>query len=334
MNTSMTPANVVVYGFDRALSSAITGVVDLFAQAGVTWQAIHGQSVEPVFSVQLLSAGGSDIRCANGITLKADGALTAHTKPDLLLIPSIGSQIDQVLATERSLYPLLRHFHTAQVDIAANCTGVFLLAQAGLLDQKAATTHWGFASTFEQKYPGVDLQSEKLHTCQENIFCAGGGMAWFDLALLLIERYAGAQVARQTAKAHVLDLPRYNQSLYAGSRRQIMHQDSLVREIQNHMARQLAGLISLERVASHFNVTPRTLTRRFKAATGMSPGRYLQQLRIDHARKLLETSRCTLDSLLPQIGYEDASSFSRLFKRHTGYSVSQYRAKFSRDENL
>lgn len=327
------PANVVVYGFDHALSSAITGVVDLFAQAGVTWQNIHHQQSQPVFSVRLLSADGSDIHCSNGITLKADGALRANDQPDVLLIPSIGSNIDRVLANEQCLYPLLRAFHLAQVDIAANCTGVFLVAQAGLLENKAATTHWGFASAFKHKYPNVDLQSEKLHTIDNNIFCTGGGMAWFDLALLLIERYAGAEVARQTAKAHVLDLPRYNQSLYAGSRRQTVHQDELVKDIQIYMMDRLNTLVALPALAAEFNVTTRTLTRRFKAATGLSPGYYLQQLRVDHARKLIETTRCTLDSLLPQIGYEDASSFSRLFKRHTGCSISQYRAKFALVEN-
>ena len=323
------PAKVMVYGFDNALSSAITGVVDLFAQAGVTWQAIHGEPRRPVFSVELVSARGTDIRCANGLTLKTDGALDPAIRPDVLLIPSIGSQLEEVLTSEQRLYPILRQYHQQQVDIAANCTGVFLLAQAGILEGRQATTHWGFANTFAAAYPTVNLHSEKLHTMDENLFCAGGGMAWFDLALVLIERYAGTQVARQTAKAHVLDLPRFNQTLYAGSRRQQHHQDELIKTVQSYLADHLRQPVALPQLAAQFNLTTRTLIRRFKAATGQTPVQYIQQIRIDHARKLLETQRWTIERILSEIGYEDASSFSRLFKRQTGCSPSQYRSKFA-----
>ena len=323
------PATIAIYGFDHALASAITGAVDLFAQAGVTWQKIHHALPSPVFSVQLLSSTGAPVRCVNNITLHTDGRLDARHPPDVLLIPTIGGNIEQVINQQKSLMPVLRTFHEQGVDIAANCTGVFLLAAAGILDGKSATTHWGFANEFKARFPQVNLNSDKLHTYEENVFCAGGGMAWFDLALLLIERYAGADVARQTAKAHVLDLPRINQSLYAGSRREQAHQDEIIKQAQRYMADNIKLKLSVDGLAARVNLTSRTFNRRFKAATGQTPGHYLQSLRIDHARKLLENQKWTIEQILSQVGYDDPSTFSRLFKKRTGYSPSLYRTKFT-----
>ncbi|WP_018981560.1 GlxA family transcriptional regulator [Salinimonas chungwhensis] len=323
------PAKIAIYAFDQALASAITGAVDLFAQAGVTWQKIHGEAPAPVFSVQLLSSNGAPVRCVNNVTIHADDKLDARHPPELLLIPTIGGNIDHVLAQQQPLLPVLRAFHHKRVDIAANCTGVYLLAAAGILDDKAATTHWGFAADFKQRFPAVNLNTDKLHTYDSNIFCAGGGMAWFDLALLLIERYAGADVARQTAKAHVLDLPRLNQSMYAGSRREQYHQDDVIKTIQQFMADNISQTVSLNQLAARHNLTTRTLNRRFKAATGQTPGHYLQTLRIDHARKLLENQKWTIERILTEVGYDDPSTFSRLFKKRTGFSPSMYRTKFT-----
>ncbi|WP_137167157.1 GlxA family transcriptional regulator [Salinimonas lutimaris] len=322
------PANVVIYGFDQALASTISGAFDLFAQAGVTWQRIHHAPKAPVFSVSLVSATGADIRCANGMILKSSGPLTTELAPDILLIPTIGGAIDQVLRNEQSLYPLLRYFAGQNTDIAANCTGVFLLAQAGVLDHRQATTHWGLADEFMQRFPQVELHSDKLHTVHDRLFCAGGGMAWIDLALLFIERYAGAHTARETAKAHVLDLPRLSQSFYAGSRQQQQHHDSLIHSIQNFLNQDIQSLPGVDELATRFNLTSRTLNRRFRNATGFTPGQYIQQLKVDQARKLLETKNYTMDQILSEIGYEDASSFSRLFKRKTGCSPSEYRSRF------
>jgi transcriptional regulator GlxA family with amidase domain len=206
---------VSIIGFDGALASAITGVIDLFRLAGVTWARINDMPPEQEFTTRLLTDGGKPCRCINGITLLADGDWREYaagdSKADLVIVPTIGAPIAQVVAANSDLVQWLGNFREAasgQVRVASNCTGAFLLAEAGLLDGRQATTHWGFSNQFRQRFPAVDLQPDKLITVDGHIACAGGGMAWWDLGVYLVERFAGAKVARELAKAFVIDAGR------------------------------------------------------------------------------------------------------------------------------
>lgn len=322
--------NVTIVGFDHALSSAITGALDLFALAGISWQRIHNQPVRPFFEVSIASVHGHPFTCTNQLPLTPHVALEEVEHTDLLVVPTIGGNVQQVLDNNQLLLThLKRHYHQ-QADIAGNCTGTFLLAAAGLLDKRVATTHWGYAETFRQLFPDVLLQPEKMLTQQDNLFCAGGGMAWFDLSLLLIGRYCGHQVATDTAKSHVLDLTRPNQTVYAGTRQRKFHQDPDILAIQEELEKNIGTGLSLSSLAARHNMTVRTLLRRFQKACGQTPLKYLQALRVEYAMSRLESQNSSLDAILSEVGYEDISSFTRLFKRHTGVSPAQYRTKFKR----
>lgn len=322
--------NVIILGFDLALSSAITGALDLFSMAGVTWQRIRGESPTPLFDVKLASADGEPIRCINRIVLHPHLSLTQVQEPDLILIPTIGGSIEPVLQQNNVLIEWLKEQHQAGTEIASNCTGAFLLAEAGILNSKKATTHWGYADLFREKYPMVDLHSEQLIIQQENIFCAGGGMAWFDLALLLIERYGGRELAAETSKSHVMDMRHGNQAAYANVNSKKYHQDKDILKIQDWMELNFQKPIIMTSLAETFNLVPRTFVRRFKQATQKTPLEYLQSIRIEAAKSLLETQNLPLEKVVQQVGYEDLSSFTRLFKKSTSLSPSQYRKKFSR----
>jgi len=325
------PFTVTVFGFNHALASAITGALDVFAFAGISWQRIHNLPTSQKFKVQLASAHGLPFHCSNQLTLTPNIAIEDVSHTDILLIPTIGGDIDTVLTENQSQLVHIKRLHKVGADIAANCTGTFLLAETGLLDEKVATTHWGYADKFTQRYHNVDLQPEKMVTEQNNIYCAGGGMAWIDLAILLIERYCGHQIASDTAKSHVLDFSRTNQTAYASSRQRRFHSDEDIMTVQSFIEEHLADTISVSALATTHNMTERTLTRRFKLACGTTPGQYLQSLRIEQARKLLETTAISLEKITNAVGYEDLSSFTRLFKKITGLSPSQYRAKFKRN---
>ena len=324
------PFVVTVLGFDQALASAITGALDVFAFAGISWQRIHNQPTTPKFKVQLASFHGKPFHCTNQLLLTPNIAIEDVTDTHILLIPTIGGDIDTVLQENANQLVHIKRLQKQGADIAGNCTGTFLLAESGLLDNKVATTHWGYADKFRSHYPNVNLQSEKMVTEQDAIFCAGGGMAWIDLAILLIERYCGHQVASDTAKSHVLDFSRPNQTVYASSRQHKFHQDKDVLAVQNYLEEHFTKRLTLKHVAHEHNMTERTLIRRFKQACAITPIQYLQGLRLEQARKILETSMSPLESIVNSVGYEDLSSFTRLFKKYTGLSPSQYRAKFVR----
>ena len=343
--------NIYVLGFDQALASAITGIVDLFALAGVTWNRIQHQETAMAFNVQLASNQGKNIQCINNLQLAPhcsfsdlESALKniptktkdskSHTSniqaSNILVVPTIGGPIQQTLDNNPELIQLLRKAHQAGWTIAGNCTGNFLLAEAGILDGKSATTHWGFETEFKQRFPQVNLQADQLITRDENIFCAGGGIAWFDLGLHIIERSIDFETAMQTAKAFVIDYRRDSQLSYSLMRIAKPHQDEMVNTIQKIIEQDCTLSLSIDELATQHNVSQRTLIRRFNSALGMPPNTYLQSVRIERARKMLEESDFNVDTVMNKIGYEDASSFRRLFKKKTGLTPTEYRNRFSR----
>lgn len=334
--------NIYVLGFDQALASAITGVTDLFALAGVTWNRIQQEDTAIAFNVRLASHQGDNIRCINNLQLAAHCSFDQileelnsenaehKAKNNILIVPTIGGPIQTTLHNNPELITLLSKAHNAGCTIAGNCTGNFLLAEAGILDGKTATTHWGFANEFQQRFPQVSLQADQLITHDNNIFCAGGGIAWFDLGLHIIERYVDFETAMQTAKAFVIDYRRDSQLSYSLMRIAKPHQDEVVKSIQATIEQDCTVSLSIDALAMQYNVSQRTLIRRFNTALGMPPNAYLQSVRIERARKMLEESDFNVESVMNKIGYEDSSSFRRLFKKKTGLTPTEYRNRFSR----
>ena len=326
---------VSIIGFNGALASAITGIIDLFRLAGVTWARINDEQPAPRFTTRLLTFDGQPFRCINGITLLPDGSLTGPAteaaEDGLIMIPTIGAPISQVLADNPGLIDWLANTsqkNTGQVRMASNCTGAFLLAEAGLLDGREATTHWGFSEQFRRRYPKVDLHPEKLITVNEPIACAGGGMAWWDLGIYLVERYAGTRTARELAKAFVIDAGRTSQAPYSALQARRYHSDRSILQLQEWLDQHYSQPVTLQTLAALSELTERSLIRRFKAATGDTPTSYLQVLRIESARQHLEQSRLSVDEITRRVGYEDVSSFSRLFRKHTGLAPGAYRSRF------
>lgn len=322
--------NIYILGFDQALASAITGVLDLFALAGVTWNRIQSTQPTPIFNVQIASANGEPIRCINGINLGAHVSFDEIKQADALIIPTIGGPIEHVLANNPALIELIQTANTKRWILAGNCTGNFLLAHAGILNGKQATTHWGFKDQFKKQYPKVNLTAEFMLTRDEHIYCAGGGLAWFDLGLHMIERFVGFEIAIQTAKAFVIDYRRDSQLSYSLMGLAKPHKDTLIKDVQNWLNLNYAKNISIDELAERFSVSKRTLIRRFNQSLDMPPNAYIQGLRIEGAQKLLEESEMQIDTIMNKVGYEDASSFRRLFKSKTGVTPSEYRSRFSR----
>lgn len=340
--------HIVIAGFDGALATAITGLMDIFSLTGVSWQRISGESPAPRFRVWLASDGKNPVQCLNGLELKAHlsfqdviGHNDSEALPDwqsepdanalwAIIVPTIGNRLDTALSENTRLLDLLKWGHQKQLLLAANCTGTFFLAEAGLLEQCQATTHWGYQKEFEERYPNVRLDIEQLITQAGNIFCAGGGLSWFDLAVYLIEKELGYDAALQVAKAFVIDYRRESQLTYSLSQLSHKHQDALVARVQGYLSEHIQDDLDLDGLADIFNISSRTLIRRFKAALRVTPGAYIQQLRIEKAQKQLAETALTPTQIIHHLGYEDLSSFRRLFKRQTGLTLAQYRQRYAK----
>ena len=324
------PFEVVILGFDGVLGSVLAGALDLFSFTGVSWQRFLDQPVTPRFKVQIANLGGVDIRCSNRLIMRAHCDIAAVRRCDLLLIPTIGDSIDKVLLQNELLIPHIIRLANTQADIASNCSGAFLLAKAGLLEGRVATTHWGYASKFKSDYPEVDLQENQFVTQSDNIFCAAGGSAFYDLALLLIERYCGRELSTQVAKTQIIDSKRGSQNSYTNVTLYKPHADQLVKRVQDYIENNFQQPLQVSQLAAMVNITTRTLNRRFQSAVAMRPIEYIQAVRIEQAKRLLESKDVSIKSLADQVGYSDISSFTRLFKRATALTPKEYQNKFSR----
>lgn len=329
--------HVLVAGFDGALASAITGAVDILALAGVSWQRIMETQPDPAFKVWVANENGESVSCLNGLSVSARMSFqqvmdspSFHQQLLAILVPTIGGPIETILEQNPQVLALLKWAQAHNIMVIGNCTGNFFLAEAGLLDGKIATTHWGYKELFEQKYPQVDLRVDQLITEDQNIYCAGGGLAWFDLGIHIIEKELGYEAALQTAKAFVIDYRRENQLSYSLSRLSVNHQDALIADVQTYLDRHYGENQNLDELAHHFNTSKRTLIRRFKQALGLPPHAYVQQLRIEVAQKQLAETELSVEQIMNQVGYEDMSSFRRLFRQQAGVTPVEYRKRFAK----
>jgi len=329
--------HVIIAGFNGALATTITGVIDILSLTGVSWQRIMHEVPAPQFKVWVASSDGLSIHCINGLEISAhisfDQVMQDQDLRDNLfaiIVPTIGSSIEHTLARNPSMIGFLRWGYRQQLVIAGNCTGNFFLAEAGLLDGKRATTHWGYKTLFEMRYPDIELRADQLITVDGHVYCAGGGLAWFDLAIYIIEKEFGYDWALQTAKAFVIDYRRESQLSYGLSRLSQRHTDELISKIQCYFEDHYHQPQALESISGKFNVSKRTLIRRFKAALNMTPYAYLQQVRIEVSQKLLAETQLTPEQVVQKVGYEDMSSFRRLFKQPAGLTLAEYRHRFAK----
>jgi transcriptional regulator GlxA family with amidase domain len=288
---------------------------------------------KPPFAWRTVSFDGRPVRAMGGLTFKADASANELGRPDVIFVPAIKSDDPQALAKaiERlndQWGRVLSEQHRRNQYVAANCSATFLLAEAGLLDGRTATTSWWLSRSFRNRYPRVRLLPEMLVTKDARIFCAAAFSACLNLGLEIVAEFLGPRAVLSCARILLIDVNRATQLPYANLQAHTQHGDDLVLRAQTILLSKLTRSAELEVLAARLGVTSRTLARRFKAATGESPLAFLQIARIERAKRLLETTRMSFDAVAHHVGYEDASSFRRLFVRETGASPRDYRLRF------
>jgi len=205
---------------------------------------------------------------------------------------------------------------------------VGLVAAAGLLDGKRATTHWGLAERLREKYPRVKWMPELMVTEDRGFYCGGGVNASLDLSIYLVEKFCGHDIAMQTAKALLIETPRAWQAGFAIVPLKTDHTDDNISSAQEWLHKNFAKTFSLEDPARRVGMSVRNFVRRFKQATGDSPLVYLQKLRIAAAKRMLESNHRSMQEISYAVGYQDSAFFRALFQRHTGVSPRAYRDRF------
>lgn len=212
--------------------------------------------------------------------------------------------------------------------VSASCYGTFVLAESGLLDGVNATTTWWLESDFTKRYPAVRLDAGSALIDDGRCITAGAMTAHADLTLHVLRRLYGAALARKVGGIMLIDGARTSQRPFMALQQSFA--DPLVQQAADWIAAHCAGDVSTNEIADALHVSYRTLHRRFNAAANMPPLAYLQSLRVEHAKELLESSRLSLEQIVDRVGYSDVSAFRRLFVRTAGLSPAQYRQRFRR----
>jgi transcriptional regulator GlxA family with amidase domain len=319
---------ITVVLVDQMFSSTAIGPMEVFRHAGSLWNMLTGAKLEPQFRVTTASADGRPVRSDGDIQIRPNIGIQDVGKTDLIFIPSTGPNVNDVLERNAPIVPWLKRRSTRGVAIASVCSGVGLIAAAGLLDGKRATTHWGLVERFREMYPRVKWMPELMVTEDRGFYCGGGVNASLDLAVYLVEKFCGREVAVQTAKALLIEMPRDWQAGFAIVPLKTDHTDETISSAQEWIHKNFAKTFPLEDPAERVGMSVRNFVRRFKQATGDSPLIYLQKLRVAAAKRLLESNHRSMPEISSAVGYQDVAFFRSLFQRHTGISPSEYRTKF------
>lgn len=321
--------DVTVVLVEGGAPSTAVAPVEIFRSTGVLWNSFHKQSPQPCFQVRTASCDGRSVQTAFGLRLDPDCAIDDIDTTDLVVMAAVGADIDTACSSHAALFPWLREQYRQGAIIAGACAGVALIAEAGLLDGKNATTHWGVVDSCRRRYPSVRWQPERILTDTDRIVCGGGVYAAVDLSLYLIEKLHGHRLAMETAKALVLETPRAWQIGYSVEPPGPEHGDERIARVQEWLFHHFDEAITTEALAARASMSLRTFARRFKLATGETASQYLQKLRTNVARHLLENDLCSIQEVSYAVGYDDVSFFRTLFKRHTGKTPQQYRKRFA-----
>ncbi len=321
--------DVTVVLLDDGLSSMGVIPVEIFHSAGALWNALHGRPAEPLFRVRTVSLDGGPIRSACGFSITPDCAMAEVERSDLVIVPTSGLEVDLKLAENSALLPWLRRHYEQGAYVASICMGAVYLAEAGLLDGRMATTHWAVCDDFASRYPKVRWRPDLFITEDSRVLCSGGVYASIDLSLYLVEKLCGHETAMQCAKALLLPMPRTHQSGYAVLPVSRPHGDERIRAAETLLQANFHKAVTTQALADHAGLAERTFVRRFKAATGRPPAGYLQALRIEAAKTMLERDAKPIQSISADVGYDDVAFFRSLFKRSLGMTPAEYRAHFA-----
>ena len=316
--------------YDGCYASSLTGVIDAFQIANA-----HIANLSPaasLFSWVMVSIDGKPVKSHGGLVLQPDMAMNDMPEVDVIYIPACfysgAKKLDQWLSGQKPMREWLIKQWNNGVILATSCTGTFVLADTGLLDGKKATTTWWLEPQFKRRYPWVNLQVKELITEDQRLICAGAMTSNLYLAIHLIERYVSAEIASVCAKVMLIDMGHTAQSPYQSLFSLPDISDPLIDKVVYRLQTHYKNSIDLLALAEEFAVSQRTLIRRFKAEMDMTPLVYLQNIRLESAKNLLENSHLSLLEVTESVGYSDISSFSRLFKERLGLTPLMYRKRF------
>jgi len=285
----------------------------------------------PVFEVNLVGLTSKPQVYDKFFTVTPDHAIESIERTDLVIIPAVNGNMQEVIDANKEFLPWINHQHAKGAEVASLCVGAFILAATGLLNHKKCATHWMATNEFRRMYPAVNLVSEKIITDENGIYSSGGANSFWNLLIYLLEKFTSREIAIHAAKYFEIEIDRDSQSSFIMFKGQRDHQDESVRQAQEFIENNFDEKITVDDLSSRFAVGKRTLERRFKKATCNTVSEYIQRVKVEAAKKSFETSRKNINEIMYAVGYSDTKAFRTIFKKTTGLSPLEYRNKYNKD---
>ncbi|MEO7487259.1 MAG: helix-turn-helix domain-containing protein, partial [Ferruginibacter sp.] len=318
----------IVIVFPQQLSNlstvaCIIGTVEVFTKANDYWKK---QGNRQQYELVIAGTATKEEYVKGLIAVKTGAHITEIEKANLVIIPSAIPIKNTNENTE--LLEWIINQYKAGAEVASMCSGAFILASTGILDGRSCSTHWSLTDTFREMFPKVNLSTDKLITDENGIYTNGGAYSFLNLVIYLVEKYYDRPTAIYCSKVLQIELDRNSQSAFSIFTGQKQHGDEMVQQAQKFIESNVEEKISIEKMSSKFAIGRRNFDRRFIKATGNTPLEYSQRVKIESAKKALESTRKTVNEVMYEVGYADVKAFREVFRKITGLSPLEYRSKY------
>lgn len=298
--------NIAILAYPGVQMAAVFGLSDLFLIANKNSDRNNSPDFN-YFEVQDIEKSPADIQA-------------------IIIPPNLTGSYGE---NETEIHHWLNTHHASGTIMCSVCAGAFWLGHSGLLKKRPATTHWILEDQFRETFPDTELHAEHILIDDNDIVTAGGLMAWLDMGLYLTRRFLGPHAMSETARHLLVDPSGREQKNYRSFRPSLTHGNTVILKLQHWLEANIGSELTVNRLSEQTNMSERTFLRHFKQATGLPPNTYIQNLRIEKARGLLERTRLSINEIGYKVGYTDPSAFSRLFKQTTGLNAGEYRKRFA-----
>lgn len=321
---------IAILNYKDAVPTCVTGPADIWSGMSRMYPVLTGQPLKVDVSIDLVCESQSRIvRSPYGAKEKIP--VSGKHLYDLVIIPAMRfDKIDSVLKKEQGLKKWLRDQHKRGANLASICVGAFLFADTGLLNGKNVTTNWLFAEKFRSRFPETKMEDEKVIVDQAGLYSCGGAFSFTSFMIYLISRFCGRHEALIAAKMLMINVHEEPQNSFSLFQFQHGHGDEAIAKTQRYIESNYKAPLNLNTLAALSNMSVRNFIRRFQVATTNTPLQYLQRVRIEAAKKLLESRNMGVEQVAAMCGYESDEFFRKIFKRHVSITPSRYQQKFFR----
>ena len=319
--------NISILVPETAVMEAIADPRYLFSAAN---EFLVAEGKKPLFNVQLVGLK-KQVKLMNElVTVHPDKTIDEVKKTDLIFIPAISGDIKTALDKNKQFIPWIIAQHGKGAEVASLCIGAFLLASTGLLNGKKCSTHWLSANEFRAMFPKVDLVDGSIISEENGIYSSGGANSYWTLLLYLLEKYTSMETAILASKFFAVDIDRDSQSKFMMFKGQRNHSDEAIKIAQDYIEDNTDEKITINELAGKVAVGRRSFERGFKKATNNSVLEYIQRVKVEAAKRSLETGKKNVTEVMYGLGYTDTKAFRDLFKKITGLTPIEYRNKYNK----